>query len=475
MTIFRSQLLFCTLIFTIFANDFTLNIMGPLHIKVYCDPNTYEAQCDWVEFDSYLNKIDQCTDAISVDVWWGDVEYKDNQFNWGYFKDVFSCIKAHHLKIIPIMSFHRCKKGDNPSDNYDSNLPEWLWKKYSGQKIGNFTISEKDLQYVSENGNKNPEYISLWVDDIVKNEYINFMKSFQENFKSFKDDIQEINISCGPAGELRFPAYSKDIDKWEYPHRGYFQAYSPIALQDFQKYVIGKFKTINNLDSALALKIKSFDEIRPPSGTIEERDLFFNNKDYLGKYGVCFINWYNQCLVNHGRNMLIWANESFNQEFHNIPLGIKIPGIHWRIRETPSNLTIRAAEITAGLISIPFDSSNSFGYDPVFKMTADVQRIINRKINIHFTCLEMENNDHSAPQLLVRWIGGAGKKNGVTIKGENALPDGMNSPQFWTNMENAIDKNGFKGLTILRLDNLIKGGLDYYKSLRQHFDRSAPK
>lgn len=75
---------------------------------------------------------DMGAEAITVDVWWGDVEgVADNQFDWSYYDTIFSMIRNAGLKIKPIMSFHQA--GGNVGDTYYSFLPAWLWTQYAGQ------------------------------------------------------------------------------------------------------------------------------------------------------------------------------------------------------------------------------------------------------------------------------------------------------------------------------------------------------
>ena len=77
--------------------NFTANVMAPLHVD---NMNEFE---EWLAAAQSMG-----IDAVSVDVWWGDVEKNDNVFNWTYYDTLFAKIKRSHLKIVPIVSFHQC-------------------------------------------------------------------------------------------------------------------------------------------------------------------------------------------------------------------------------------------------------------------------------------------------------------------------------------------------------------------------------
>jgi len=128
---------------TLLSANFTANVMAPLHVT------------NISEFEGWLTTAKNMgVDAVSVDVWWGDVETSDNTFNWSYYDNLFSKIIAHGLKIVPIMSFHQC--GGNVGDDYTSKLPSWIWSKGT------------DMKYKSEQGNYSSEYVALWADTVAQ-------------------------------------------------------------------------------------------------------------------------------------------------------------------------------------------------------------------------------------------------------------------------------------------------------------------
>ncbi|SHJ62583.1 family 14 glycosylhydrolase [Tepidibacter formicigenes] len=429
-------------------NNFTSNVMAPLHVD------------DWNQFEYELAMAkDMGVDAVSVDVWWGDVEEYDNQFDWNYYDCVFKKIKEAGLKIVPIMSFHQC--GGNVGDSYNSYLPSWVWDKYNGKIYMKRTLKYDDLKYKSELGNTSAEYLSLWVDDLVSNEYIDFMNAFEEYFKGYKDDFAEINISCGPAGELRYPSYNAHDNNNFYsgfPNKGYLQCYSDLAQEDFRKCMLEKYKNLQGVNKAWGLNLNNIMEITPP---MDGGNFFYGEgKAYLNSsYGKDFIEWYNKRLVNHGRNMITYALKSFDDELSDVQLGIKIPGIHWQINN--GNYP-RTAEINAGIINTNFSEQNGYGYNPIMQMIKD----FNGKVILHFTCLEMNDGNGgeytSAAKTLVGWVGDTANDNGVEIKGENALNVGNDDKQFWDNIKDGVDNHHYNGITILRMNDVVYGDSNKY-------------
>ncbi|WXR62478.1 family 14 glycosylhydrolase [Peptostreptococcaceae bacterium AGR-M142] len=434
---------------TISNNDFTANAMSPLKIT------------DFDEFDYQLKIASELgVDAISVDVWWGMVEQEDNNFDWSYYDEVFELIKNNNLKILPIMSFHQC--GGNVGDDVNIYIPKFLFSKYTNTKYKNIILKDTDLKYVSELGNVSNEYLSLFVDNLVKNEYLDFMNDFEQHFYDYKDDFQEINISCGSAGELRYPSYnSHDSGNTfsGYPNKGYLQCYSDIAKLDFRNDMLAKYQDLEGINNAWSINLTDIDTINPPSNGQEF--FYASNKPYLNStYGQDFVDWYNDSLVEHGKNMIDYALEAFDEDFRDIKLGIKIPGVHWQINnfEYP-----RTAEINAGLIGSNFDSYNSYGYEDILSMVSSY----GDKVVLHFTCLEMDNDNGestSTPKDLVSWVGNSANEFGVEIKGENALNFGNEDSNYWTNIDDAIANNHYKGITILRINDVVYGNSNNYYS-----------
>ena len=439
VSLFTSQL---------WAQDFSPQVMAPLLVK------------DMNAFNGELQKARAIgVKAVSVDVWWGAVEkIGDNQFDWSYYDNLFATIKANGLKIMPIMSFHKC--GGNVGDDITIPLPCWVWWKYAGKRLGGVTLTANDMKYRSERGNDYEGYIALWLDALIADEYVDFMNDFENHFANYAETISELNISGGPSGELRYPSYNEH-DQWVFPQRGYLQCYSAVAKQDFRNFVLQKYGTLANLNQAWSVALTSEDDILPPTGATGPDFFFANQARYLsGQYGKDFIGWYNSALIAHGKRMIGYGHQAFNGAMDAIPIGIKIPGVHWQMTNTDQP---RTAEICAGLINTDLARANDHGYSPLLAMVKE------SSARLHFTCLEMNNHQADSTSLaqdLVFWIAQGASKIDLHIGGENALPGGMDSRQFWDNIKNAILWGPYDALTILRIDNVVNPpASNYYQSL----------
>ncbi|WP_432405135.1 family 14 glycosylhydrolase [Wukongibacter sp. M2B1] len=435
-----------------YEGGFTAGVMAPLHID------------DWEQFENDLSLAkDMGVNSVSVDVWWGDVEKNgDNQFNWSYYDKVFNKIKDADLKIVPIMSFHQC--GGNVGDDYTSYLPGWVWSKYYGKSFRGRTLDWDDLKYKSELGNASAEYLALWIDDLVKNEYIDFMNSFENQYSQYANDFIELNISAGSSGELRYPSYNAHDDGNTYsgfPNKGYLQSYSDLAQDDFRNSMLEKYNNLAGINSAWGISLTDASQITPP---MDGGNFFYSlDRAYLdSQYGRDYIEWYNEELVEHGRNMITYAQQAFDNQFSNIKIGVKIPGVHWQIKSSDYP---RTAEICAGLINADFSEQNGYGYKPIIEMLKE----FDGKIILHFTCLEMNDGNGdptSAAKTLVGWVGDTAYSNRVEVKGENALSGGNDSQQFWNNINEAINNHHYNGITILRMNDVVHGDSNqYYRNL----------
>ena len=215
--------------------------------------------------------------------------------------------------------------------------------------------------------------------------------------------------------------------------------------------MLAKYGSLAGINNAWGTNLTSASQINPPS----DPNAFFGNNDYLNiRYGKDLIDWYNQSLKEHGKTMIQAAKAAFNNQLATVPLGIKIPGVHWMMG-SPS--MPRAAEVTAGLIqtSVNYQSSAS-GYG--YRNLIDTCKNNNREVFLHFTCLEMNNENWDPPysqaQDLVFWVAAEAAYQNVKIKGENALPGGVTSDSGWNNIENAFDWASYTGFTALRI-NLV--------------------
>ncbi len=419
---------------------------------------------NWDGFERQLQEAKAIgATTVSTDVWWGKVEGDaDQNFDWSYYDRVSDAIIAANLKWVPIFSFHQC--GGNVGDSCDIPIPHWIWKMLGGDK-------SYRLMYLSEQGKYCREVIALWSDEQVKNQYIEFIREFSQHFADKAPYIDEINVSAGASGELRYPSYNQH-DNFHYPDRGFLQAYSDLAIADFTRFAKQKYGSLENLNQAWNTTLSDWYEIRPP----DDAPGFFYRKDYLyTQYGEDFSEWYNQALLDHGTFMISLTIEAIGGHFPNMPVGIKIPGVHW-LMSSPD--LPRAAEVTAGLIPTNIDigsDDTAHGYAPIIEKIKQMSSEKHGTI-LHFTCLEMDNKnqapDYSLAKDLVFWVGnGAGARN-LIIMGENALSGGITNDEGWNNIDNAIRWSSYQGLTTLRIGNLEdNGGLGFrrYQQLINDF------
>ena len=438
--------------------DFTANVMAPLEVS------------NWMDFGDQLATVKAYgVDAVTVDVWWGEVEAAgDDQFNWSYYDQVFSSITNRGLDIVPIFSFHQC--GGNVGDTCNIPLPSWLSGKYTGATLNGITLDANGLRYRSEQGNFSSETVQGWADQLVLNEYQAFTKAFVARYgTTYATRMQEINVSLGPAGELRYPSYNGHDSGTGYPTRGAMQSYSPLAVTSFQQWAVAKYGTIAGVNAAWGSSLSSSSQIAPPSNA----GLFFSSGDYrTTTYGKDLIDWYNKSLVDHGERMLDTVLAALGSSFPGTEIGYKIPGVHWSM----TGPTPRAAEVTAGLVrtSVDMNATNTGrGYENIVGLANRVVHV-GRGVIVHFTCLEF-NDENYAPQYsqaktLVGWVGAEAGRQNVKIKGENALAGGITSNSGWDNVTQALDNYPYIGMTVLRVGEVASGtGATRYSQFIQKY------
>ncbi|WP_018154945.1 family 14 glycosylhydrolase [Demetria terragena] len=425
--------------------EFTANVMAPLKVT------------DWSDFTRDLKAVKRYgVDAVSVDIWWGDVETKDNRFTWSYYDRVFKEITKRGLEVAPILSFHQC--GGNVGDDYTSLLPSWLWTKYANRSYRGQKVTKTGLMHRSEQGNYSKESVQGFADPLVQGEYRDFTKAFVARYgKKYAKDFTEINVSLGPSGELRYPSYNQHDTDTGYPTRGALQAYSPLAVNDLQRSMRHKYGSLKRLNRAWGTHLNRWEQVRPP----RDAEDFFTSGDYRhSRYGTDFIDWYNGSLVKHGKRMLNTVVKSLGHNFPKAKVGYKVPGIHWQI-EHPVHP--RATEVTTGLVQTSVNEnsrSSAHGYRRIIKL-ADRVNARGRTVTMHFTALEM-GDDPAAPaysraKTLVGWIGQGAHDAGVELKGENALSGGVQNDFGWDQIEDAFETWGYLGLTVLRMSDVAAG------------------
>lgn len=439
----------------------TFNVMAPLEL-------TSEEQ--WQAFDKQLKLAKEMSvDAVSFDVWWGKVESAgDQKFDWSYYHKMVNLLNKHHLMWVPIMSFHQC--GGNVGDSCDIPLPTWIWSHFAN-------MQPNDLMFKSEQGNFSRETLSFWQNEQVIIEiyaqYQEFMEDFEREFSDYSQYIQEINISMGPAGELRYPSYNSHDKATGFPYRGAVQGLSDAALQSFDAYI----RNMSSMSGSLMQpEINTHYELFPMKQTLDFDRIFDEGAHHEQGISRQFFLWYHQSLLAHGRRMLSVSHASFDGPFSKIPIGYKIPGLHWLIATSGGNT--RATELAAGLIApAEYSRENGWGYAPILSLAKDFKDNTGREVIVHFTALEMDDIGlppaYSAAKTLVEWVGQSATDLNIVIKGENALAQGVYSSRHWDNIEYALGRH-YSGITVLRMSDVVDAsrnpvGHARYRQLIQYF------
>ena len=459
----------------------TVGLMAPLIVGDPSNLNCEYSVEKWAEFRSWLdfkkNGKRQPT-YISVDVWMGLVNPEENVFDWSYYRQLFTTIIEYGFKIVPIMSFHQC--GGNIGDTVYQPFPAWLWKKMAA--AANVT-DISDLKYVSEYGNASIEYPSAWAIHLALPSFKQMMSEFQSQFADLTAHICELNVSCGPAGELRYPSYNShdanDPNHSEgnvagYPFRGTLQCYSRPAKASFLAYVLTKYETVEKVAAAWGRDVSTLPAmIIPPADTAT---FFGSNEARHTQYGRDVFDWYNETLFGVGRLVIGAAIEVFGSEgaaYAGIDIGAKVPGVHWGMGEIVDGIVKlgnRFPELTAGLIRTSdnswFSDEEGRGYRPIIALFKELQATSPRsRVVVHFTCLEMADGREGADKQslahsMVCFFGSEAVRQGVVAKGENALNFTLAAADAWDNMRSVLKPsvNGlYSGLTILRVSDVQEG------------------
>lgn len=419
-------------------------------------------------------------DGVAFDNWWADFNPEEDVFNFDYADGIMEACIPRGLSGAPVLGFHKC--GGNVGDTVTKDLPAWTWKKVYDKLqalhgVDKYTLDA--LKFVSEQGNASNEYLSYWVTDLALEYYGKAMRKFQAHFADRKQHFSELNISLGSAGERRFPSYNGHDKGADYPSRGAMQCYSPLALNDLRLWAIVKSGSREAAEAAWGRKLDD-DKMLP-----KDVAKFFHRREHIHtQWGRDIMEWYRRVPNEHTRTLLSEALTVFGADdapFKGIDIGAKVPGVHWRlgrIEDGEPEFGDRLAEMAAGLI-IPgtdwYDDEEGRGYRELIKVFSGLQGKANRVV-MHFTCLEMPDADgkpsvRSLAQSLVKWVGAEAKRQGVPIKGENALGWNLPHRRAWELMRGALTLAGgdYQGLTLLRLSDCLGGEVakeEFAKTLR---------
>lgn len=442
-----------------------INAMAPLLIGDPNNPDGAPSKQAWDEFNSQLKQAKTLgIDGISTDVWWGIAEPKQGQFQWNYYDKLSSQIIGSGLKWVPIESFHEA--GGNVGDTVNIPVPFWVWNKISSQ----IPASSPDVaKFKSEQGHVSNEYVQFWADKYAVPLYKDFMTAFGQHFAGKAQAISEINISLGPAGEARYPSYNHHDDNVGYPTRGALQAYSDLAKADFKDWALKKYGSFDNLNKAWGGHVEN---IEPP---VDANAFYKDNVHTNTQYGRDVIDWYSDTLIKHVQNVMGTAFEVYGPDspYKNANIGMKIPGVHWRIGTNAGghvNMADRLAEIDAGMIRTSTNDWNSdelgHGYRPLLSGIKQLMSLPGGdRLILHFTALEMPDgqdanmNAKALPYSLAEWLGREAQHEGIPLKGENALAGTLQNSDSWNIMASHLKlpfQDGYyRGLTLLRLSDLF--------------------
>lgn len=455
---------------SILNGETTISAMAPLLIGDPHNPKGAASKAAWEAFDRDLHAAKKLgVQSVSTDVWWGLVEPKNGTYSWNYYDKVAQHITAAGLKWVPILSFHQC--GGNVGDNVNVPVPQWVW----GSTAAKAGLNNPDaVKFRSEQGNTSSEYVSFWATPHVLADYAGVMRQFQQHFAPQAKNIAEVNVSLGPAGELRYPSYNAHDKNAGWPTRGALQSYSELAQDSFRKFAIEKYGSADATAKAWGLGSLKPEEIRSPS----DPNGFFERGDHKNiQYGRDFFDWYNQSLLTHGKTVLGAALNVFgktNAPFAGIDIGAKIPGIHWRVGNWENGQIVpgdRLAEVTAGLIRT---SRNDWGVDeagrgyrPILSMFRDLQPLrpgFGNRVVPAFTAVEMPDGVDgpgvkSMPNTLAKWVGQEAARLQLPIKSENALNGNLSNNHSWDLMRSLLhlpNQHGYyEGITFLRMSDIV--------------------
>ncbi|KAM0952334.1 putative beta-amylase [Dioscorea sansibarensis] len=417
------------------ANYVSVYVMLPL--GVISSENVFEKP---EELRKQLKKLKSAgVDGVMMDVWWGLIESKPRSYDWTAYRKLFQIVKEEGLRLQAIMSFHQC--GGNVGDVVYIPIPQWV------RDIGD---DNPDIFYTNRKGTRNPEYLSLGVDNqslfggrTAVELYSDYMRSFRKAMSDFLEEglITDIEVGLGPAGEMRYPSYP-GTQGWCY-----------------DKYLKAEFEEAATKAGHPEWELP--DDAGEYNDTPEATEFFGANGTYLTEKGKFFLTWYSNKLIKHGDHILDLANQAFLG--CKVKLAAKVSGIHWWYKDDS-----HAAELTTGYYNL----RDRDGYRPLARMLSRHYAILN------FTCVEMKDSEQpatakSGPEELVQQVLSGAWREEIEVACENALNryDKEAYNQILRNARpNGVNKNGppkhrITSLTYLRLgdDLLISSNFSLFK------------
>jgi Glycosyl hydrolase family 14 len=219
-----------------------------------------------------------------------------------------------------------------------------------------------------------------------------------------RSTVVELQVGCGPCGELRYPSYPLGSSMWKFPGMGELQCFDSRMLED--------------LKSSATAQGHPPDWGVPPEDTgtynAAPRESSFFRRGYATPRGTFFLAWYSNAMLEHGRNMLDVASAALGRHAltTTVTLAVKVSGIHWWKLSSS-----RAAESAAGY----YVSKGHSSYANIATLLRDYNAVLD------FTCLEMRTCDQPflkarcGPRQLVGEVFKAASKASVRVAGENAL------------------------------------------------------
>lgn len=358
-------------------------------------------------------------DGVATDVWWGVTEKSAKQYTFGAYQKLVSMVKQRGMVVKLMASFHQC--GGNVGDTCDIPVPAFA--------------SSGATWYKDKDGNEDKEYLSLFSDNVPIGDrtplqmYSDWLTAFASTFaEDLGKSIFTVQISMGPAGELRYPAYQ--LAHWKFCGVGAFQSFDQHALADFKA-------------AAQAAGHPEWNSPPTDAGDYNskpDQTSFFGN-GYSSEYGRFFMDWYFGALKKHGDTILGAARTALGDK---VNIAGKVAGIHWWYK-SPHH----AAELTAGY----YNTNGRNGYEEIAALFKT------HSVNFDFTCLEMADSEQdsscaSGPEELVNQVVSATSSKGVGLAGENALPRYDNTA--YSKIESY--KNHLEDFVYLRVSDTLLNG-----------------